>query len=182
VRIANTNINPKTVLNAKFAKKEVKEKVIRSDQLAKYIKEMYEQSKESAVSDEKLLEWAQSYLNFHKEIVKDYTERYEQYKSKTIQPDKSQEVSPAREEKKGTIVDSVVSVEETEIFKELKTYRLSKSRKENIKPYFIYNDNQLKELISKMPRSKEELQSVASFGEAKVNKYGEDILKIVSKY
>ena len=37
--------NPKTILNAKYAKKEVKEKVIRADQLVKYIKEMYENSK-----------------------------------------------------------------------------------------------------------------------------------------
>ena len=30
--------NPKTILNAKYAKKEVKEKVIRADQLIEYIK------------------------------------------------------------------------------------------------------------------------------------------------
>ena len=76
--------NPKTVLNAKFAKKEVKDKVIRADQLVKHIKDMYKQSKETAVSDESLLKWAQSYLNFHKEVVKDYTEKYEQYKIDTI--------------------------------------------------------------------------------------------------
>lgn len=173
--------NPKTVLNAKFAKKEVKEKVIRADQLVKYIKEMYEKSKESAVSDERLLEWTQSFLNFHKEVVKDYTERYEQYKVETIKPEKSKEVSPAREENKDT-VDAELHMEYTEIFKELKAYRLSKSREENIKPYFIYNDNQLKDLISMMPRSKEELQSVAGFGEAKAKKYGNDILAIMGKY
>jgi hypothetical protein len=37
--------NPKTILNAKYAKKEVKENVIHADQLVKYIKEMCEQSK-----------------------------------------------------------------------------------------------------------------------------------------
>ncbi len=174
--------NPKTVLNAKFAKKEVKEKVIRADQLVKYIKEMYEQSKESTVSDERLLEWAQSYMHLHKEVVKDYTERYEQYKEEIIKSEKQQDVSPARKESKVTTVNAALPVEETELFKELKAYRLAKSREENIKPYFIYNDNQLKDLISKMPRSKEELQSVAGFGEAKAKKYGDDILKIVSQY
>lgn len=73
-------------------------------------------------------------------------------------------------------------MEETEIFKELKLYRLNKSREESIKPYFIYNDNQLKNLISKMPRSNEELLEVAGFSEVKINKYGNDILKIISKY
>lgn len=54
--------------------------------------------------------------------------------------------------------------------------------KKKIKPYFIYNDSQLKDLISKMPRNKEELQKVSGFGEVKANKYGDDILKIINKY
>ena len=83
---------------------------------------------------------------------------------------------------RSTITAAEVPVEETDIFKELKAYRLDKSREEKIKPYFIYNDNQLKDLISKMPRNKEELQTVSGFGEVKANKYGDDILKIVKKY
>ena len=75
-----------------------------------------------------------------------------------------------------------MKIEENDIFKELRAYRLNKSREENIKAYFIYNDNQLKDLISKMPKSKEELQLVAGFGEKKADKYGDDILKIVSKF
>lgn len=41
-----------------------------------------------------------------------------------------------------------------------------------IKPYLIYNNNQLKDLILKMPKNKDELKLVAGFGEIKVNKYG----------
>ncbi len=55
---------------AKFAKKEVKEKVIRSDQLVKYIKDMYNNSKNTTDSDKGLLAWAQSYLYTHKDIEK----------------------------------------------------------------------------------------------------------------
>ena len=33
-----------------------------------------------------------------------------------------------------------------------------------------------------MPRNKEELQKVAGFGVVKVNKYGDDILKIIKEY
>lgn len=40
----------------------------------------------------------------------------------------------------------------------------------------------IKNLISKMPRSKEELRIVAGFGEPKAKKYGDDILKIVDNY
>ena len=172
--------NPKTVLNAKYAKKEVKEKVIRADQLVKYIKEMHENSKEAADSEDKMLAWAQSYLNLHKDVEKDYTRKYEQYKISIITPQRLDKEVPTPIAEKRTVAE--VPVEETDIFKELKSYRLVKSREEKIKPYFIYNDNQLKDLILKMPRNKEELQTVAGFGEVKVNKYGDDILKIIKKY
>jgi superfamily II DNA helicase RecQ len=33
-----------------------------------------------------------------------------------------------------------------------------------------------------MPKNKDELKLVAGFGEIKVNKYGDDILKIVNKH
>jgi superfamily II DNA helicase RecQ len=176
--------NPKTVLNAKFAKKEVKEKVIRADQLVKHIKDMYEKSKEAAYSEERMLAWAQSYLDLHKDFEKDYTEKYEQYKIITNKLENFNEEVQAPDVERNTIPIAEVKavVEESDIFKELKEYRLNKSREDNIKPYFIYNDNQLKDLISKMPRNKEELQTVAGFGEAKANKYGNDILKIMSKY
>jgi len=173
--------NPKTVLDAKYAKKEVKQKVIRADQLVKYIKDMYKNSKEPVCSDERLLDWAQSFLNSHKEVERDYTVKYEQYRMHTSNSEGYQELTPIKEVK-STDRNIEVPVEETDLFKKLKVYRLNKSREENIKPYFIYNDNQLKDLISTMPRSKEELQSVAGFGAKKVNKYGDDILQIMGQY
>jgi superfamily II DNA helicase RecQ len=153
--------NPKTVLNANYAKKEVKEKVIRADQLVKYIKEMYENSKVSASSENKMLEWAQSYLSLHKDAEKDYTGKYEQYKVGIITSHRSEEEVLTQVVQTNTITAEEALVEETAIFKELKAYRLDRSREEKIKPYFIYNDNQLKDLIFKMPKNKEELQMVA---------------------
>ena len=173
--------NPKTVLNAKFVKKEIKEKVIRADQLVKYIKDNYENSKITAYSEEGLLEWAQSFLSLHKEVVKDYTGKYEKYRINNSKPEIYIEVLPTKVVK-STSTNTIINVEETDIFKELKLYRLNKSREENIKPYFIYNDNQLKDLILKMPKNKEELKLVAGFSEKKSNKYGDDILKIMDKF
>jgi hypothetical protein len=72
--------NPKTVLNAKFAKKEIKKKVIRADQLVKYIKDIYVISKVTPYSEEGLLEWANSFLILHKEVEKDYTGKYDKYR------------------------------------------------------------------------------------------------------
>ncbi len=171
--------NPKTVLNAKYAKKEVKEKVIRADQLVKHIKEKYDQSNAGIISEERLQEWAMSYLYLHKDVKRDYTERYEQYKVEVFKSEISKIADPSKEEKIGSKTEAMVPVEDTVIFKELKAYRLSKSREEKMKPYFIYSDQQLKDLISKMPKSMKELQAVAGFGEIKAKKYGDDILRIV---
>jgi superfamily II DNA helicase RecQ len=106
--------------------------------------------------------------------------KYEKYRIDNSKPEIYNEVFPTK--MKSTTGSTIINVEETDIFKELKVYRLNKSREENIKPYFIYNDKQLKDLISKMPKNKEELKLVSGFGEKKANKYGDAILKIVSKF
>lgn len=173
--------NPKTVLNVRFAPREIKNKVIRADQLVKYLKDIYKNSKEAPISDDRMLEWAQSYLKLHKEITKNYTEKYEMYRIDKSNSLNSQEIALFNKETLNN-VDVEASLEKTDIFKELKSYRLRKSREENIKPYFIYNDNQLKDLISKMPKNKEELKTVSGFGEIKANKYGDDILRIIKYY
>lgn len=180
--------NPKTIINVKFAKREVKEKVIRGDQLVKYIKDMCVQSKESPCSEEKMRSWAQFYLYLHKNVEKDYTAKYGQYRigddscNALKENDKTESIGRNEKEKHIVTFEEKMPVEETEIFKELKVYRLIKSREENIKPYFIYNDNQLRDIIRKMPKSIVELQEVNGFGEVKANKYGQDIISIVDKY
>ena len=60
-------------------------------------------------------------------------------------------------------------------------YRLRESRKNNIKPYYIFNDAQMEDLIQKKPKNEQELLNVAGFGHAKVDKYGSDILRILSE-
>lgn len=63
---------------------------------------------------------------------------------------------------------------------ELIAYRLKKSREENVKAYFIFNNNEMEEMIAKYPRTNEELLKVKGFGKLKVEKYGEEIVCIFS--
>lgn len=178
--------NPKTILNARYAPSSVQEKVIRVDQLVNYIKSAYNNATTTALSEEKLEELAKFYLHLHTASNVDYSEKYKTYiKGETEKPvtseikhEKKESVPNVQPEKKS----EQIPVEESEIFKALKEYRLKKSREENIKPYYIYNDAQLKNLILKMPRSDSDLLEVSGFGEAKLKKYGADILRIVSQY
>lgn len=206
--------NPKTVLSARYARKEIKENVIRADQLIAYIKEQCRNSKETENSDEQMLTWAQSFLELHKETEKDYTARYQKYRksaeaseevilesepdgdkkgeeskgqcrdmeaydmgnrSQIIKVDLAEDKKAKDKKKENTTVDSA-------LFQELRAYRLKKSREEGIKPYYLYNDSQMKDLMAKMPESTEEMLRVSGFGPVKTEKYGADILQILSKY
>lgn len=171
--------NPKTILNSKFAKKEIKDSVIRTDQLVRYIKDAYNKSKEPEMSDKALLSWAESFLKVHKEKETSYLEKYNKY---LIENNKDNCLESNKNVIKETENENISNIEDTEIYKELKSLRLVKSREEKIKPYFIYNNEQLKDLISKMPVNNEELKKVSGFGDIKVSKYGEDIIKIIKKY
>lgn len=72
--------NPKTILNDRYAIKEIRNQVIRADQLVKYIKNTYESSKEEPLNDEELLHWANTFIGISKDNPKTYLEKYEKYK------------------------------------------------------------------------------------------------------
>lgn len=174
--------NPKTYLNAKYAKKEVKEQVIRADQLIEYIKKTDEFSKNVTMSENDMLAIANFFLEKNKSERSDYARKYEEMLA---------EVNQSENETVTEIKEETVEVGEKELSRKedgvddvksrLKAWRLEKSRSEGYKPYYIFNDAQMEDLIEKNPKTKEELLNVSGFGAVKVEKYGEDILKILVK-
>ena len=59
-------------------------------------------------------------------------------------------------------------------------WRRERANKEGIRPYIIFSDATLIEIVNKMPKSKEELFDIRGVGEKKVLKYGDDIINIIS--
>lgn len=168
--------NPKTVLNNRYAPKALKSEVIKADQLIKYIKDVYGSLKTSEMSDKDLKEWAEKYATYHQEKQSDYTSRYQQYikveeSTETVQEIHLEVVRQA----------DPMPVEESEVFKALKAYRLERSRKENIKAYMIYNDKQLIQLIDLNPEQKNHLAQLSWWTEDKMMKYGADIMIIINE-
>lgn len=176
--------NPKTVLNARYAKKEVKQMVIRADQLNNYIKDIYNQSKQLAFNDKDMKEYAEKLLLFHTPNKSDYAKKYEEIINNMQNVSEKQSGEKQIEGVKS--YNNMVNINskdiKDELIKTLKAFRLQKSREENIKPYFIFNDKQMMDLISKMPNSIEELQCVSGFGQVKSEKYGNKILKILKEH
>lgn len=68
--------NPKTILNDKYAKKEVKQQVIRADQLITFIKKVNSEAGSEAISEQQMEGVAQFYYAQHRENPTDYTKKY----------------------------------------------------------------------------------------------------------
>lgn len=77
--------NPKTCLNAKYAKKEIKERVVRADQLVARIKDMDSEIKDYTYSIEEINKLAQFYLEKSIPNKSDYAKKYEEIAQATTQ-------------------------------------------------------------------------------------------------
>ncbi|MDZ4993909.1 DNA helicase RecQ [Clostridium perfringens] len=69
-----------------------------------------------------------------------------------------------------------------ELFKRLRILRKDLSKKEGIKPYIVFTDSMIMEIINKNPKDKEELQNIRGFGEQKIKKYGSFIITTLKDY
>lgn len=170
--------NPKTYLNARYAKKEIKQQVIRADQLVSYIKETDGSTKTESMSEKAMLELANFYLQKHVPEHSDYAKKYEemiaQHKSVTADRADAENIKEDTKE-----IENTSKYDEAELVQKLKEFRLKQSREENVKAYYIFNDAQMQDLIVKNPQNKAELQNVAGVGKVKAEKYGEAILAIL---
>ena len=94
--------NPKTVLNARYAKKEIRNQVIRADQLVSYIKKTDSARESITWSEKEIEELASFFLGIHQEPKVDYTAKYrEALEAQTLaaEEEKAQELSETVVEK-----------------------------------------------------------------------------------
>lgn len=172
--------NSKTCLKANYAPKLIKEQVIRADRLVAYMKEKDELSKEQNMSVDNMLALAQFFLEQNKPERSDYSKKYEKLVSGVnVESTMEKMVLETVEEQKKVQEEKTFGLEREELICSLKKYRLEQSRKENVKPYYIFNDVQMNDLVEKYPQSKEGLLKVSGFGKVKVEKYGDEILQIL---
>lgn len=150
----------------KYAKKEVKEQIIRCDQLIEYIKKIANEKKDDLYKEKDMYELADFFMSLHTPNTVDYTKKY--FKKET-------------EKKKSEPKQKGLNIEDTQLYKDLKQYRFVTSKAEGVKPYFIYNNAQMKDLISAMPKTTDDIKKISGFGDVKVQKYGKEILEIVNK-
>ena len=82
---------------------------------------------------------------------------------------------------KYTVFEVSDAVKENNIVGSLKKYRTRVSFNENIPAYLVYSDSTIEELAHKRPKTIEELKTIVGIGDYKIEKYGEEILKIINE-
>ena len=70
---------------------------------------------------------------------------------------------------------------EKETFDALRNWRAARAKQDGMPPYMIANNKQLAKMVKLKAATKADLGKVNGIGEAKIEKYGEDILRIIAE-
>jgi ATP-dependent DNA helicase RecQ len=67
-----------------------------------------------------------------------------------------------------------------ELFEQLRAWRLERARADAVPAYVVLHDATLRALAAAKPRSRSDLAAVSGFGPAKLERYGTDVLALIS--
>ena len=76
-------------------------------------------------------------------------------------------------------IDYKVNKNGSRLFNELRNWRYEKASKMNVPPYQIFNDRTLNEICDALPTSFDQLADINGFGDFKIRRYGNDVIRIV---
>ena len=155
-RVLVVTANNETILNTRYAPKDIKSKVIRSDALIRKIEEDIKYSDRDLWLSKKEIELqANSLLSYN---VSNDINYYEYYKSKFIK-------------------DKITNNDNLK--EKLITFRKARSISMNIPAYYIFNNEELDKLIELKPRNIEDLKNILS--PIKVKTHGNKIINVINK-
>jgi DNA helicase II / ATP-dependent DNA helicase PcrA len=66
------------------------------------------------------------------------------------------------------------------LFERLRTWRRQRADQDGVPPYVVFNDRTLAALAERRPRSRPELLTVEGIGPGKLERYGEDLLRLIA--
>ncbi|MBQ9855197.1 MAG: HRDC domain-containing protein, partial [Clostridia bacterium] len=83
---------------------------------------------------------------------------------------------------KRTKAKPVLNMPENSLFEYLRAMRMMLARQTGVAPFMVLTDACLKDLCAKRPHTLDDLLDVSGIGEAKIRKYGNEILKAIYKW
>ena len=148
--------NSKSFLNTRYAPKEIRDNVIRADQLVSYIqKDIDSLNKEDLDGEKELKRAAETWLS---RSVSNNTSISNKYLSAIKDKD-----------------------DKADLENKLRTFRKEKSKSMNVPAYYIFTDEELNNLLKIMPKTIEELKIKRILTDIKIKCHGEEIIKILNK-
>ncbi|HOW13366.1 HRDC domain-containing protein [Methanosarcina sp.] len=127
------------------------------------------------LADKEILRWESHFFERKGEFFWTVLAEYRN-SSMPVQVNHGEEKLEKKEESYKTILNDA----DWPLFKMLKEWRGEESKKEGVPPYIICNNMQLARISVMRPTSLNALQGIDGIGKAKIEKYGKEILRIVS--
>lgn len=158
--------NSKNIINDRYAPREIKNMIIKSDRLVDYLKKDISNTEKDLLSNKKQMEAsAQNIIdNYSIYISKDYEKEFE----------KALSVEQKSKSSKENNISNALSIR-----KRLIEFRTQKSKAKNIPAYYIFNNEELDKLLVAMPENKQELINSNILSDVKIKMHGDEILKII---
>lgn len=182
--------NEKSIVDESKAPENIKKCIVKYDGIASRLEEI--QNKNNVVLTlENMNKIAKILIKLNKQKTYDNLAKFsikeedfikpedmKQFKIINTKSNKNKYIQKSYSEIAVTKLDSKEDKKE-HIKKQLKKFRWEKSQKLKIKPYFVFNNAEMEDLLDKMPKNKTQLLKVRGFGEKKVKDYGNEILRIL---
>ena len=147
--------NSKSFLNTKYAPKEIRNDIIRADQLISYIQKDIDNMDSAELCGEKMLKQAADvWLS----------------RSITNNTNLANKYSNAIKDKD----------DKADLENKLRIFRKEKSKSMNVPAYYIFTDEELNNLLEKMPKTIEELKVKRILTDIKIKCHGEEIIRILN--
>ena len=158
-RVLVVAANNETILNTKYAPKDMKNKVIKADALVRKIElDLKISDKDLWLSKKEMEKWASSFLMLHREKRIDY---YELYKQKYVK-------------------DNINFNDET-LREKLIEFRKERSKEMNIPAYYVFTNDELEQLLKIRPTTIEQLKDSNILISVKVKTHGSKIVQIIKE-
>ncbi|MGV9710688.1 DNA helicase RecQ [Gordonia sp. NPDC003424] len=68
------------------------------------------------------------------------------------------------------------------LFEQLRAWRTGEASRQGKPPYVVFGDATLRELAARRPSTSAELRTVSGVGDAKLERYGDDVLAVIAEY
>lgn len=161
-RVLVVAANNETILNTKYAPKDMKDKVIKADALVRKIQYDLDRTDKDIWDSKKGMEaWAQGFL---KRSIKNTTDYYIFYKEKYVKDE-----------------EQTVEIDNSVIKNKLIEFRKNRAKELNIPAYYVFTNEELEELIKIMPKTIADLKNSKILTQIKIKTHGEHIINILNE-